>query len=671
MRVGLVVLGLALVVPAAVLARGDRHRRPVHRRPAGGQVCAPHVKRVKGRCVARVVRTRGTALAAAEKGTFAVALAADRRLPAVPRRAYRRVPPVLRHGLPGLLTDRAAARVVSRAAGLVAARIDSLARAADAGPSVGGWTTQVNGTSGHDDDRLGDQDAQATITASKNAIVNGLAVSAEAKISERHRLLVDRCPSAQGTVPGDGIDRFTLSLSLASRGARASATIDLVPTFTDLGHVADTGKLRSFDAKLHFTGLVSVGVRGSDGRLYSQEPPRLYVVDIEHDGIDPDHPSAGYFQEHLGGRMTAHTFLGHLIWQDDVAPKLQKLAETLYAVHLDEVARIYKQAEQGWQTPGGCVHVALSTPSTTVAPSAAVPVTATITGLMQAGGHLAGGRYTATASDGTSTPASGSYSAQPLSLTYTAPASEPAGGNPEVTVTTQSKQGKGVGMLSVRVASSYALRYTHSSQLDYDGQPERVAAAPTSGTEDRHEQWALQSTVPLTGDPTTGLSGTGPLTFTTARYHLDWEGTFTGQGSCPGSDVEDLTGSSAGTAQVQKLTFSSPTSVSLRFDPGQQRGLSGALPPAPTENYTDVQTYDVCQGATNTSTESRWNSAWNYFYGLQGSDSDGVATIDSGWRPGTGNVVATRTVTGSFPWLGAPGTPATSTWTDTYQIIRQ
>jgi hypothetical protein len=397
---------LALVVPAAVLARGDRHRRPVHRRPARGQICPPHVKRVKGRCVARVVRVHGTALAAAEKGTFAVALAADRRLPAVPRRAFHRVPAPLRHGLPGLLTDRAAASVASRAASLVAARIGSVGRAADAGPSVAGWDTQVSGTSSRDDDRIGDQDAQATMTASKKAVVNGLAASAEIKIGGRHRLLVDRCPSAQGTVPGDGIDRLTLSLSLSSGSARASGPTDLVPAFTDLGHVDDSGRLRSFDAKLHLTVLVSVGVRGSDGRLYSQEPPRLYVIDIEHDGIDPDHPLVGHFEEHLGGRMTAHSFLGHIVWQDEIAPKLQKLAETLYAFHLDDVARLYKRAEQDWQTPGGCVSVALATPSTTVAPHAVVPVTATITGLRQAGGHLAGGRYTATASDGTITPGS-------------------------------------------------------------------------------------------------------------------------------------------------------------------------------------------------------------------------------------------------------------------------
>jgi hypothetical protein len=119
------------------------------------------------------------------------------------------------------------------------------------------------------------------------------------------------------------------------------------------------------------------------------------------------------------------------------------------------------------------------------------------------------------------------------------------------------------------------------------------------------------------------------------------------------------------------LTFTSPTNVKLAFDTGKQPGQSSPFPTAPSENYHDVQTYDVCPGSTYDSTAYLWRAKFVNFYARAGmlGGQYAAAEIDSGWQPGTGNVVATRTVTGSFPWGGAPGTPSTSTWTDTYQII--
>jgi hypothetical protein len=224
---------------------------------------------------------------------------------------------------------------------------------------------------------------------------------------------------------------------------------------------------------------------------------------------------------------------------------------------------------------------------------------------------------------------------------------------------------------------SFTLIYTHDSQLTYSGDPEQVAAAPLqgNGTEDRNERWSLTSTIQLTGDPATGLSGSAPLSFNQASYHLEWDGWFSGQAgpkSCYGKDVTDLTGTSPGTAQVKQLTVASPTEVSLLFDTGQQQGANFGLPPAPSETYHNVQTYQVCQGADNTDTGSMWSGYFDYFYSLQHmmSSTFGVVKIDSGWQPGVGDVYATRTIQGTFPWGGAPGQPATSYWIDRYNLVR-
>jgi hypothetical protein len=628
-------------------------------------LCPPHVKRRNGKCVVRLARPRGTTLAAAKRAASTGLTKAERVLRPVPRSGYRHVAAPLHHGLPALLTNRTAAAAMSRAATLASKRAGSADRAHLADATDAGWAVNVAGKGTYDPNRIGNQDGEATATADKDAIVDGLNVHGEIKVTEHRRELVDRCPGADGTVPGDGTERYTFAVSASAGGSGGSATVDLDPQFTYLGHVDDSGRLRSFDARMHLVMVVSGGIRGADGRLYSDEPTRLYVVDATKTDIDPDHPWNGYFDEQFGGRMTAQSLLGHVIWQDDYAPHFKSFAETLFALHIDQVANLYKDAERRWQD-GDCVKVTLSTPSSTVSAGAAVPVTATVTGLKQAANHLANGKYTATASSGTINPAAGTYTSAPVPLTFTAPAS----GDAVVTISTQSRQGKGVGTLDLHVGATYALRYTHSSQLDYDGAPEPVAAAPRPGTEDRHEQWGLNSTIPLSGDPASGLSGTGPLSFTSARYHLEWDGSFSGQATCTGSWTEDLTGTNAGNAQVMNLTFTSPSNVKLTFDTGKQPGESGPLPAAPSENYHDVETFDVCPGSTHDSTAYLWNGKFAYFYVHAGMGAPyGAAEIDSGWQAGTGNVVATRTVTGSFPWGGAPGTPTTSTWTDTYQIV--
>lgn len=652
--IGLVLLATAFTAPTAVLARGHSPGRVHHR-----GLCPPHVKPHKGRCPVRAARGHGRPLALAMRAASVAIAQAERSMTPVARSAYGHVPAPLRHGLPSLVANHSAMVVMSRLGGLADAR----AHAADA--PLAGWDTHVDGSSTDDPDRIGIQDVQATATATKEALVDGFHVEGKLSLHEHRHLLVDRCPGADGTVPGDGTQRYTFTAAASKGNDSASVTVDVNPTVTLLGHVDDNGHLRSFDMRMHMVVLAYGGVRGNDGNLYSQEPPHLYIVDATRTDIDPDHPLAGTIDYQLSGRMNYQVFLGHAIWQDEGAPAVLKMAEAYVAVEADLAAHTFKDAEQHWQG-GDCVNVALSTPNNTVSAGAAVPVTATVTGLKQAAKHLAGGKYSASASAGTVNPPSGKYTSAPVQLTLTAPAS----GDVVITITTQSRQGKGVGTLDLHVGATYALRYTHSSQLDYDGAPEPVAAAPRSGTEDRHEQWALTSMIPLTGDPATGLSGTAPLGFTTARYHLEWDGTFSGQASCTGSWTQDLTGTNAGNAQVMNLTFTSPSNVKLTFDTGKQPGESGPLPIAPSENYHDVQTFDVCPGSTYDSTAYLWRAKFSNFYARGGMGAAyGAAEIDSGWQPGTGNVVATRTVTGSFPWGGAPGTPTASTWTDTYQIV--
>jgi hypothetical protein len=501
-------------------------------------------------------------------------------------------------------------------------------------------------------------------------------VAGRIALEMRNRQLVDRCPGADGTVPGDGVNRYELRLELnagdgkTQMGGAASGYVNY--DWTYLAHVAEDGTLKSFDLKMKATALVEGGIRGTDGKLYSVDAPKLYTVSTEIDDIDPNHPEqVKTFGMDLGGRPQIHSFLGHRYYEDSVAKDLVHLTENLVSFNVLEVSKYYKEAEQNWQTPGNCVKLAPTAAATTLAPAQQEPVTVTISGPSKQG--TAPGKFTASASAGSVTPTSGSYTpGQPLALSFAAPQS----GDATVTVETTSRQGKGSGSITFHIKNpTYKLVFTSSGQLAYSGAPEQVAAAPTDGSEVRNEQWQTTSTIPLTGSPTTGLSGSAPIGYQQAAYHVDWEGWFSGQAgphSCYGSDVTDLTSTASGVAAVYKLTIPSPTTASLEFNPGDTQ---------PTETTHNTQTYPgtggagACPGADNTNSGGeQWWGEDIYFYSQQGMiasvNGKEAVKIDSGWQPGSGDVVATRTVSGSFPWGGAPGTPSASTWTDTYKIIQ-
>jgi hypothetical protein len=586
-----------------------------------------------------------------------------------------------------MLTGRAARtalagayKVSLRRTGLARTRVASASSGtqnfSQAGPTSDGWQTQLTGKLTRDDSRIGQQETDATVTATKEAKVDDVKVAGTIALEMRNRQLVDRCPSRDGTVPGDGINRYELRAELSAGNGKAQITGGGTGyanfDWTYLGHVADDGTLKSFDLTMKATVLIEGGIHGADGKLYSADPPKLYTVSTEIDDIDPNHPEAvKTFDMKLGGRAQIHSFLGHRYYEDKTAQDLIDLIQKLVSFNVLEVSGYYKQAEQNWQTPGNCVTVKPTASHSTLAAGQHESVTVTISGPSKKG--TAPGRFTARASAGSVTPARGSYTpGQPLALTFTAPQS----GDATVTVHTTSRQGRGAGQLTFHVKSQrYKLIFTNSGQLAYSGQPEPVAAAPSDGTEVRNEHWQVSTTIPLTGSPTSGLSGRAPIGYQQSAYHLDWEGWFSGQAgphTCYGSDVTDVTSASPGVAAVYKLTIPSATTANLEFNPGDTQ---------PTETTHNVQSYPgtggagACPGADNTlHGGEQWWSEDMYFYSHQSMvtsvNGKEAVEIDSGWQPGTGDVVATRTVSGSFPWLGAPGTPSASTWTDTFKIVR-
>jgi hypothetical protein len=104
-------------------------------------------------------------------------------------------------------------------------------------------------------------------------------------------------------------------------------------------------------------------------------------------------------------------------------------------------------------------------------------------------------------------------------------------------------------------------------------------------------------------------------------------------------------------------------SVSLDFAPGAFAS-SGDGPPS--ETYRNLQAYDVCPGADNTDDEALFLNRFRNQYDASGwvYGANQHVHLAGGWKPGSGDVVATLDVTGAQS--GFPG----SSWADHYEIDR-
>ncbi|MFL5829443.1 MAG: hypothetical protein ACJ76X_05955 [Solirubrobacteraceae bacterium] len=441
--------------------------------------------------------------------------------------------------------------------------------AASSGQGPAGWTTNVSGGSTEAPDRIGTQDTTATVDATKQIVTDGLKAEGGISLTQRIKMLVDRCPDSDGTVPGDGANDYELTFRASSHEGSAVANARIRMRWTYLGHVDDQGIVRTFDVKLNTTVLVEGGIRGDDGKLYSEEPPRLYVINGHADGIDPNHPQAGVLDASLGGRATAMTFLGHIIWQDDTAPGLWDMTRKLFAFQALEVADLYKEAQAYWQTANNCVKVGLSAPTTNVRPGETLPLTATVTGPPQKGKGLAAGRFTAIVDAGALAPGSGSFQpGRSIALSLTAPGH----GAATARVTTQSRQGKGADSLTFNTVPptyGYTVQlngtgYYHEDDAVSGGSNDNTTYAFDTGRGDTQQPLTFSAVwhdfpLPSSGGPwlsefgaQTGSMG-GPIHF--VGHHTDNQGTQTAD--CVGTvDPASLHSIKPGTATAAGLPLS-------------------------------------------------------------------------------------------------------------------
>ncbi len=538
------------------------------------------------------------------------------------------------HIKPAVL-EQALSRTASR---LPVALAAAHAHAADTfpGPSIDGWTTSID-TSG---------DNSVTVTAKKGAATMSEGYTDDVKF--------DACPDADGDVRGSRILELTFDVDAKGEsGARAKIHIDAKATAKFEGHVTDELEVRDYDVD-PFTmyDYVRVEVYDASGKLVLGTPPFLPNVKASVHGLHLGHTSSDDI-DRTGGKLTgtAPPEMGNasaqafLKWAQFELSRSAKEADT----------RLTSAQAQGWQS---CLDVSVGAAKTTLAPGEST--TLTITVAPHHGPGFAPATLTGSAGAGTVAPAGTATAGQPVTVTFTAPSSGWNGTTASFSAASRQGHGYGAVALAATPPQSFVLVFSHASQLD---DTHSVNSPSFVGTTTHHEAFDLSARIPLSGDPTSDtVTGSGPIGYTRAEYHDEQDGTFHGQGTCNGTDRTDLTAAQGGTARVLGVRVSG-TSVTLDFAPGSFAS-SGDGPPS--ESYHNVQTYDVCPGADDTSDQAlflnRFRNQYNSTGWVYGPNQ--YAHLTTGWQTGSGNVVATLDISGLQN--GQPG----SSYTDHYEIDR-
>jgi hypothetical protein len=639
------VLSVTVAGPAvgSVPARAHAARRTHHtrKRCKRGTVRVRHKGSKRVSCVTVGKLPRGAAPVAGLQEMRAM-------LTGVPLRARRHRRAGHRPKTLGRLmaADHVNPAVLQRMLGRTASRLPvalaaTRAHAADMfpGPTVDGWTTSV--------DTGGDDSGTVTVTAKKDGATMSMGYSDDVKL--------DTCPDAQGDVRGSRILELTFDVEAKDESqGRAKIHFDAKSTAKFVGHVTDDLKVRDYDVD-PFTmyEYVRGEVYDASGTLVLSTPPFLPNISGGVRGLTLGHTSPDDLNRggnKLSGtapsEMSSAGLAAFLKWSQYEFYRSVRAADT----------RLTDAQTRGWPS---CLDVSVSAAKTTLAPGEST--TLTITVAPQHGPGFAPARLTGSGGSGMVAPAGATTAGQPVQVTFTAPSSGWTGTTAYFTATSRQGHGYGDIALAATPPRNYVLVFSHASQLDDTHDVDNPSFV---GTSTHHEAFDLTARIPLSGDPTAGtvVTGSGPIAYTRAEYHDEQDGTFHGQGTCIGTDRTDLTAAHGGTARVLGVRVSGG-SVTLDFAPG---AFSSSADGPPSESYHNVQKYDVCPDADNTSEQALFLNTFRNQYDSAGwvFGTNQYAHLTTGWKPGSGDVVATLDVTGLQN--GQPG----SSYTDHYEIDR-
>ncbi|HWK29293.1 MAG TPA: hypothetical protein VNS09_22205 [Solirubrobacter sp.] len=506
-----------------------------------------------------------------------------------------------------------------------------------------------------------DQVGQAKdLTAEVTKTVKGSQIGV--KDERREHTRVAACPDERGIVTGP-IDRQRgLTFSGSAKGVGSfSARVETRSRGSVTARVGDDGALRDFDLDFDVRVHAQVVVRDPAGRIVETSPPD--VLTLRWSGsrlkVGAKEPlDVGHIRGTVPGLVKV--FGTWIVTTDEVDPTLRLSALEMLLVR-SEVEQLLTEAERGWQS-GHCLAVSLEAAPARLAAGQGSKLTLRVTPRNGAKG-LAPGRFTVERLRGELAPAAGGYGAAPVELAYTAPAAR-GWGSDWVGAKVTSRQGSASTAKTLEEETErYALVYRHASAVD-----DAFSLAPyvlrTEGTQAEHRDIGLTAYVPLDESG----AGSAPLTWTRSDWSTDTVETgpmIAGSSvSCTIRYRSTVTAGHPGRLDVSGLRVTGAGAVTGSVT---LRGVGETWSTDRTVQAGPCGEYDSTQEDAAFLESTRWARGAPVTW--TGGERQLTLSLGSGWRPGTGDVVAELSLGGPAVMVartqGVSGTQA-----DIFQVVR-
>lgn len=523
-------------------------------------------------------------------------------------------------------------------------------------------------------------------TAAGGSVAGAGNGTADSSASERnilvHGTLTDlislsECPSVDGSVPGTSRWRYLLeSSSPLPNGGRLTLRYLADATGEIGGHTTDTGMLDTFALDLRLTVSSSFVAYDRHGHVIARDPVKTESARIVRDGL---RPGAGAAEVLDGATITLSGSIRRTITQvlgardsSPVAAGFQALLPVAVGAAATEAGQVLVAAQDAHWQHGDCVIVVLTSGSGMLHSGDSTPVVAAIRD--RTGQPGAPADLSASASSGADESPDSMHldTGKTGTFTFTAPSGDWTAAG--LTVKAVSHQGIGVGVATFHPLNDhYELVYTHTSvgstSYNYDHSTRYTV---DRGAYQENRNVKVEATVLLEAASDGTYSGSAPLHWDSSSWTTDNDNTSTNQagGTCEIEFQESMSRATDGTLSVSSLKLGDQASADVTLANLAEHWQIHEIAqngPCPVFDQTLDSTY-LMNEIGNVHQRSGDTVTWTNDP-TSGRLVSTQLTFDTGWQPGEGDTVATRTLTGSWYDEG-PDDNQDIPYTDTFAIVR-
>jgi hypothetical protein len=489
------------------------------------------------------------------------------------------------------------------------------------------------------------------------------------ELKGEHSEFADGCPDRFGQVAGTASFGAGQSGDLSGTGHSLGYNASVTARASFHAQVGDDGRVADYD--MEYVGMVSGGgtLPGFLGIAHTSHAEAEVTMYFPHLRVGEDLP------DNLRRDVREIQLSGFTVGQfiDGSAVAAMNQAASLVRVLKGEADEALTTAQENWYDKAACLGAEFDPPYLNdIAPNSTHPISIAVHATRD-GAVPVSMPLTLAPSQGSVDPSSATYDGSPMQVSWTVGDTRA----PEMlAVSGVSKRGRLQASMTAFIAPSYTVVYAPSSTADASyGYNESSGPSVDMGTYSEQRDLAMTATVATTSPgPGQSATGSGPLTWQSPSWTTDDLNTGSAQGlgqTCTIDYKTTYTAFTPGTLQVKSLMVGTP-------GPGGVPSIQlDVVVNGVGEHYQldETPVSGPCPGFPNDGDTHLFESELTQMHQAVGDPITPAGQgfelqLNTGWKPGTGDVIATRTVSWSHGG-DRPGGPANAVQdSDTFQIIR-